>query len=147
MKRVNFDPELELKKIRIMDDFNKDNGPEDEPNTALTEAVDFDDEPVDEAVLYERVIDALKTVYDPEIPVNIYDLGLIYEVKIKDRFVDVDMTLTAPGCPVAHTFPGMVERSVELVQGVSGATVELVWDPPWTPDLISEAARLELGLI
>ncbi len=147
MKRVNFNPELELKKIRIMDDFNKDNGPEDVADPALSEAVEFDDEPVDEAVLHERVIEALKTVYDPEIPVNIYDLGLIYEVKIKDRFVDVDMTLTAPGCPVAHTFPGMVERSVELVKGVSGAAVELVWDPPWTPDLISEAARLELGLI
>lgn len=147
MKRVNFDPELELKKIRIMEDFDKENGPEDDADTTLAEAVDFDDEPVDEAVLYERVIDALKTVYDPEIPVNIYDLGLIYEVKIKDRFVDVDMTLTAPGCPVAHTFPGMVERSVALVKGVSGAAVELVWDPPWTPDLISEPARLELGLI
>ena len=147
MKRVNFNPELELKKIRIMDDFNKDNGPEGAADTALAEAVDFDDEPVDEAVLYERVIDALKTVYDPEIPVNIYDLGLIYDVKIKDRFVDVDMTLTAPGCPVAHTFPGMVERSVALVKGVRGAAVELVWDPPWTPELISEAARLELGLI
>ena len=147
MKRVNFNPELELKKIRIMDDFNKDNGPQDDVDAALSEGVDFDDEPVDESVLYERVIDALKTVYDPEIPVNIYDLGLIYDVKIKDRFVDVDMTLTAPGCPVAHTFPGMVERSVALVKGVSGAAVELVWDPPWTPDLISEAARLELGLI
>ena len=130
-----------------MDEFNKDNGPEDEPTPVSNEVADVDDEPVDEAILYERVIEALKTVYDPEIPVNIYDLGLIYEVKIKDRFVDVDMTLTAPGCPVAHTFPGMVERSVELVQGVNGAAVELVWDPPWTPDLISEAARLELGLI
>ena len=147
MKRVNFDPELELKKIRIMDDFNKDNGPEDGVDAAPVEAVEFDDEPVDEAELYERVIDALKTVYDPEIPVNIYDLGLIYKVEIKDRFVDVDMTLTAPGCPVAHTFPGMVERSVALVKGVSGAAVELVWEPPWTPELISEAARLELGLI
>jgi FeS assembly SUF system protein len=147
MKRVNFNPELELKKIRIMDDFNKDNGPEDTADTGLSGVVEFDDEPVDEAVLRERVIEALKTVYDPEIPVNIYDLGLIYEVKIKDRFVDVDMTLTAPGCPVAHTFPGMVERSVALVKGVSGAAVELVWDPPWTADLISEAARLELGLI
>lgn len=97
--------------------------------------------------LRERVIDALKTVYDPEIPVNIYDLGLIYNVDFHGTFVHVDMTLTAPGCPVAHTFPGMVERSVELVPGISGAAVELVWDPPWTPELISEAARLELGLI
>ena len=149
MKRVNFDPELELKKIKIMDQFHQDNGPEEESfeadQAANTESVES--EPVDESVLRERVIDALKTVYDPEIPVNIYDLGLIYDVRISNQFVDVDMTLTAPGCPVAHTFPGMVERSVSLVPGVSGAAVELVWDPPWTPDLISEAARLELGLI
>ncbi|MCY3769487.1 MAG: SUF system Fe-S cluster assembly protein [Gammaproteobacteria bacterium] len=102
---------------------------------------------MNEEGLRERVIEALKTVYDPEIPVNIYDLGLIYKVDIQNRFVDIDMTLTAPGCPVAHTFPGMVERSVALVSGVEGAAVELVWDPPWTPELISEAARLELGLI
>ena len=93
------------------------------------------------------VVEALHTVYDPEIPVNIFDLGLIYAVRIEEGFVDIDMTLTAPGCPVAHTFPGMVERSVCQVPGVAGAAVELVWDPPWTPELISEAARLELGLI
>ncbi|MCY4148415.1 MAG: iron-sulfur cluster assembly protein [Gammaproteobacteria bacterium] len=102
---------------------------------------------VDEQVLKEGIIEALKTVYDPEIPVNIYDLGLIYDVRIKNQVVEVDMTLTAPGCPVAHTFPGMVERTVAMVPGVAGAVVDLVWDPPWTPDLISEAARLELGLI
>jgi FeS assembly SUF system protein len=147
MKRVNFDPELELKKIRIMEEFNQDNGPEVDENQPR-KVVEIDEsEIVDEDVLRERVIEALKTVYDPEIPVNIYDLGLIYDVRISNQFVDVDMTLTAPGCPVAHTFPGMVERSVALVPGVSGAAVELVWDPPWTSDLISEAARLELGLI
>lgn len=104
--------------------------------------VDIDDE-----ALLENVIAALKTVYDPEIPVNIYDLGLIYRINIDQGDVEVDMTLTAPGCPVAHTFPGMVERTVELVPGVNIAKVELVWDPPWRQDLISEAARLELGLI
>ena len=142
MKRVNFNPELELKKIKIMEEFNQNNGPQ--AGTTLAEAVESD---ASEDELRTRVIDALKTVYDPEIPVNIYDLGLIYDVSFHGAFVHVDMTLTAPGCPVAHTFPGMVERSVELVPGISGAAVELVWDPPWTPELISEAARLELGLI
>ena len=98
--------------------------------------------------LEERVIEALKTVYDPEIPVNIYDLGLIYRIDINAEYrVAVDMTLTAPGCPVAQTFPGIVEASVKNVPGVSDAQVELVWDPPWTPARLSEAARLELGLI
>jgi FeS assembly SUF system protein len=151
MKRVNFDPELELKKVRIMQEFNQNNGPEagDHSGHNLQEKQQLNQEieVVEESELRERVIDALKTVYDPEIPVNIYDLGLIYEIRINDQFVDVDMTLTAPGCPVAHTFPGMVERSVALVPGVRGAAVELIWEPPWTQDLISEAARLELGLI
>ena len=145
MKKVNFDPELELKKAKIMEQFHADNGPEETVEmgeTSTTDAV-----PVSDDELKDKVIDALKTVYDPEIPVNIFDLGLIYEVRINTGFVDIDMTLTAPGCPVAHTFPGMVERSVCMVPGVTGAAVELVWDPPWTPDLISEAARLELGLI
>ena len=147
MKKVNFDPELELKKVKIMEQFHDDNGPE-EPVQNLSEEVETDvGEPVSDEDLKDRVVEALKTVYDPEIPVNIYDLGLIYDVRIEQGVVDVDMTLTAPGCPVAHTFPGMVERSVCLVPGVSNATVELVWDPPWTPELISEAARLELGLI
>ncbi len=142
MKRVNLNPELELKKIKIMKEFDQNNGPQ--AGTTPAEAVESD---ASEDELRVRVIDALKTVYDPEIPVNIYDLGLIYDVSFHGAFVHVDMTLTAPGCPVAHTFPGMVERSVELVPGISGAAVELVWDPPWTPELISEAARLELGLI
>ncbi|MCY4050186.1 MAG: DUF59 domain-containing protein [Gammaproteobacteria bacterium] len=128
-----------------MKEFEKNEEP-DEIRTPGT----FNEGPIteiDEQVLYEGVIEALKTVYDPEIPVNIYDLGLIYDVRIKEQIVEVDMTLTAPGCPVAHTFPGMVERTVALVPGVAGAVVDLVWDPPWTPELISEAARLELGLI
>ena len=147
MKKVNFDPELELKKIKIMEQFHENNGPE-EPVQDVPEEIETDSsEPVTDEDLKDRVVEALKTVYDPEIPVNIYDLGLIYDVRIEHGVVDVDMTLTAPGCPVAHTFPGMVERSVCLVPGVNSAAVELVWDPPWTPDLISEAARLELGLI
>jgi len=146
MKKVNFEPKLEKKKVKIMEEFHRNNGPE---QSVSIERLDHSDEaePMDEESLKARIIEALKTVYDPEIPVNIYDLGLIYGIDLHGTFVHVDMTLTAPGCPVAHTFPGMVERSVELVPGVSGAAVELVWDPPWTPDLISEAARLELGLI
>lgn len=98
--------------------------------------------------LEEQIVAALRTVYDPEIPVNIYDLGLIYRVEIKaDAEVDIDMTLTAPGCPVAQTFPGIVEDAVRSVEGVADAHVELVWDPPWTQERMSEAARLDLGLI
>lgn len=98
--------------------------------------------------LIPEIIEALKTVYDPEIPVNIYDLGLIYDAKIDDDyFVDVSMTLTAPGCPVAETFPGFVENAVKGVVGVSDARVELTFDPPWTMDNMSEEAKLELGMI
>lgn len=97
--------------------------------------------------LKEAVIDALKGVFDPEIPVNIYDLGLIYQVDIDDKqYVQVQMTLTSPGCPVAQTFPGTVEKAVLAVEGVNECTVELVWEPPWNQDRMSEAARLELGI-
>lgn len=101
----------------------------------------------DAVLLKECIIEQLKTVYDPEIPVNIYDLGLIYEVIVgEEGFIDVKMTLTTPGCPVAQTFPGTVEQSVLNVAGVNECVVELVWDPPWTQDRMTEAARLELGL-
>lgn len=97
-------------------------------------------------LLKEQVILALKEVFDPEIPVNIYDLGLIYDVAINEEaHVDVKMTLTSPGCPVAQTFPGTVEQAVNQVEGVSDCTVELVWEPPWSNDRMTEAARLELG--
>lgn len=93
------------------------------------------------------IVEALKTVYDPEIPVNIYELGLIYDVDIQEEgAVKVKMTLTAPGCPVAGTLPGEVQAKVAGVPGVSSAEVELVWDPAWNPSMMSEAARLELGL-
>ncbi|KGP63221.1 FeS assembly SUF system protein [Legionella norrlandica] len=95
----------------------------------------------------ECVIAALREVYDPEIPVNIYDLGLIYDIAINDEgLVHIQMTLTTPGCPVAQTFPGTVEQAVLKVEGVSDCTVELVWEPPWSQDRMSEAARLELGI-
>ncbi len=97
--------------------------------------------------LSKRIIDVLKTVYDPEIPVNIYDLGLIYNIDINDdNFVTIDLTLTSPGCPVAHTFPHMVKEAVVSVPEVSDAEVELVWDPPWSQQMMSEAAKLELGM-
>lgn len=98
--------------------------------------------------LEERVIEALRNVYDPEIPVNIYDLGLIYKLDVgADGVVNIDMTLTAPGCPVAQTFPGTVECAVKCVPDVVDARVELVWDPPWTKERMTEAARLQLGLL
>lgn len=97
--------------------------------------------------LRNAVIEALKGIYDPEIPVNIYDLGLVYKLKIdKVGKVDIDMTLTAPGCPIAQTFPGTVEQAVKEVPGVSDAHVEIVWDPPWEKSRMSELARIELGL-
>ena len=146
MKHVNLSPDLEKKKEEIMEQFRAGDGP-----AAPTDSPEMTEPTGDTApsadALQARVIEALKTIYDPEIPVNIYDLGLIYRVEIKDGFAAVDMTLTSPGCPVAQTFPGMVEGAVRLVPGISGAAVELVWDPPWDQALISEAARLELGLI
>ncbi len=118
--------------------------------TKLTEWLNETPEPpadVDEA-LRGRIIDALREIYDPEIPVNIYDLNLIYAISIdEERAVDIQMTLTAPGCPVADMFPGWVESRVGEVEGVSEARVELVWDPPWTPDMLSDEIKLELGLL
>jgi FeS assembly SUF system protein len=105
-------------------------------------------ENLEQPTLEEQVMEALRGVYDPEIPVNIYDLGLIYNVEIDAAgVVNIRMTLTAPGCPVAQTFPGVVECAAKCVPGVADAHVELVWDPPWTQDRMSEAARLQLGLI
>jgi FeS assembly SUF system protein len=98
--------------------------------------------------LYEAVIDALKDIYDPEIPVNIYDLGLIYGVDVDDDGdVSVMMTLTTPHCPVAESMPGEVELRVGSVPGVRDAEVNLVWDPPWGPDKMTDEARLELGML
>jgi len=98
--------------------------------------------------LGEKIIEALRTVHDPEIPVNIYDMGLIYKVDVEDdNRVLLDMTLTSPNCPVAETLPGEVEHKVAAVDGVSGCEVKIVWDPPWNPSMMSEDAQLELGMI
>ena len=97
--------------------------------------------------LLERVISGVREVFDPEIPLNIYDLGLIYRIDIDtDNQVAIDMTLTSPMCPVAGSLPGEVENAARGVAGVADVVVELVWDPPWDPEVMSEAARLELGL-
>jgi FeS assembly SUF system protein len=97
--------------------------------------------------LRDQVIAVLKTCYDPEIPVDIWELGLIYDVAIADdQSVDISMTLTSPMCPVAESLPPEVEAKVRGVPGVTGARVQVTWDPPWSPARMSEAARLELGM-
>jgi FeS assembly SUF system protein len=96
----------------------------------------------------EKLVAALKTVHDPEIPVDIYELGLIYKVDVDEanHNVMVDMTLTAPGCPVAGEMPGMVKSALETVEGVGEITVNMTFDPPWTPEMMSESAKLELNM-
>lgn len=97
--------------------------------------------------LGDQVIEALRTVYDPEIPVNIFELGLIYKIDVDDQnAVHVDMTLTSPMCPVAETLPDEVKTKVEALEGVNGAVVNVVWDPPWNPSMMTEEAQLELGI-
>ena len=123
--------------------------------TAMTESTEAADDavssassiPQDElARLTDDIIGALKTVYDPEIPADIYELGLIYRIDIEDdRSVKIDMTLTAPGCPVAGEMPGWVENAVGAVEGVSGVEVKMTFDPPWTPDRMSEEAQIAIG--
>ena len=114
---------------------------------AQGKALNKDESAAVKQALKKKIIAALKTVHDPEIPVNIYDLGLIYQIDVNDDYlVKVDLTLTAPGCPVAHLFPNMVKEAVLTVEGVVDAEVELVWDPPWNQEMMSEAAKLELGM-
>lgn len=113
------------------------------PEAAATDAAGGDTE-----ALKQAVIEMLCTVTDPEIPVNIYELGLVYDVEVTaEGDVRVVMTLTTPNCPVAESMPGEVEYKVGTVPGVREVYVELVWDPPWTPERMSEAAKLELGFI
>ena len=102
---------------------------------------------IENSAMEADIIEKLRTIYDPEIPVNIYDLGLIYRVEISpEKDVTVDMTLTAPGCPVAGTMPPQVQQAVASVEGIKSAKVNLVWEPAWTKDRMSEAAKLQLGL-
>ncbi|RWL87038.1 MAG: SUF system Fe-S cluster assembly protein [Mesorhizobium sp.] len=117
------------------------------PETAGNGIVSASAIPADElARLTDDIVSALKTVYDPEIPADIYELGLVYKIDIEDdRSVKIDMTLTAPGCPVAGEMPGWVENAVGAVEGVSGVEVNMVFDPPWTPDRMSEEAQVAVG--
>jgi len=115
--------------------------------TVIDRALDSSKSPQQKAI-EEKVIEVLKSVYDPELPVNIYELGLIYEINVEqDNSVHVKMTLTAPACPVAGTLPPEVERRIETIPEVPRAKVDVVWDPPWTKERMSEAALLELGLL
>ena len=96
--------------------------------------------------LKEKIITEIKKIYDPEIPVNIYELGLIYDIKIEDKNVEVKMTLTSPNCPVAESLPKEVKDSILKIKGVKDVDLKLVWAPPWNQDMMSEAAKLELNL-
>jgi FeS assembly SUF system protein len=97
--------------------------------------------------LKEQIVSEIKKIYDPEIPVNIYELGLIYKIEIKEaKKVNIDMTLTSPNCPVAESLPKMVKANILKIDGIDDVDLNLVWDPPWTKDKMSEAAKLELNL-
>lgn len=123
--------------------FNREKQQEHNPETVKAKLTEQD-----AAQLNEKIIAALRTVYDPEIPVNIFDLGLIYKVSIdEDSMVAVDMTLTAPACPVAGTLPGQVENCIKELDDVADAKVTLVWEPPWNRELISDEAKLSLGIL
>ncbi|MXN91431.1 SUF system Fe-S cluster assembly protein [Flavobacterium sp. Sd200] len=103
---------------------------------------------IDTAQLGEEIVKVLKTIYDPEIPVDIYELGLVYDVMVNtDNEVKILMTLTSPNCPVAESLPLEVEEKIKKIEGVSEAEVEITFDPPWTRDLMSEEAKLELGML
>jgi len=108
-----------------------------EPTLSVSEVV----------ALQDKIIEKVCTCYDPEIPVNIYDLGLIYEIKVEpDAHVHVKMTLTAPGCPAAGSLPGEVEDKITMLPGIKEVKVEVVWEPPWDKSMMSEAAKLQLGI-
>ena len=127
---------------------NISTSPEDSPANALSQSIDdIVPDPVKMAEIRPLVLEALATVYDPEIPVNIKEMGLIYDVLVdKDGQVGVRMTLTAPACPAAQSLPVEVRDKAAAVPGVTSAKVEIVWDPPWTKEMMSEAAKLQLGL-
>jgi FeS assembly SUF system protein len=105
-------------------------------------------ESLNETIIEAQVLEALRTCFDPEIPVNIYDLGLIYDVKVSpEGAVGIQMTLTSPHCPAVQSLPAEVESKIKAVPGVTDAKIDLVWDPPWDQDKMSEAARLQLGMM
>lgn len=127
----------------MMDSVNETPAPLKSEDKAAEETA-----PVNRTHLEGRVIEAISSIFDPEIPVNIYELGLIYDIEISPQAdVVIEMTLTSPACPVAGSLPGDVERAVAAAEGVRAADVHLVWDPPWTPDRMTEGAKLELGFM
>lgn len=131
--------------------FDKGETSQAEVNTQESAQAESPSVPVsgDRPGLEGQVVSAIRTVYDPEIPVNIYDLGLIYRIDVGEdgKRVDIDMTLTSPGCPVAGILPGQVEHAIRgMVAEAEDVNVQIVWDPPWDKDFLSEAARLELGV-
>jgi FeS assembly SUF system protein len=144
--RANFSPDIGMNEIRIEDQTMTAEATA-KTQDATEEAAKPSSIPPDElARLSDDVISALKTVYDPEIPADIFELGLIYKIDIEDdRMVKIVMTLTAPGCPVAGEMPGWVENAVGAVEGVSGVDVSMTFDPPWTPERMSEEALVAVG--
>jgi FeS assembly SUF system protein len=107
-----------------------------------------DKPPVDTDALRQRIIELMQSVYDPEIPVNIYELGMVYDIQVDaEGNATVSMTLTSPACPVAGSLPGEVEWRLGTLEGLKSAKVNLVWEPPWTPEKMSEAAKLQLGMM
>ena len=117
------------------------------PPAAATPAPDTEPDPVKTLEFKPKIVDQLVTVFDPEIPVNIYELGLIYDIIVdKDWLAVIQMTLTAPGCPAAVTLPAEVQGKVKAIEGIADARVDLVWEPPWDKDRMSDAAKLQLGI-
>jgi len=104
--------------------------------------------PIQKSLLENQVVETLMTCYDPEIPVNIYELGLVYNVEVNDAgAAHIKMTLTSPACPVAGSLPQEIEGKIKAIEGITEAKVEVVWDPPWTPEKMSEAAKLQLNMM
>jgi FeS assembly SUF system protein len=137
-----------MKSSRVIPMQNVGDSPTDSPANELSQSIDdIVPDPVKMADLRPLVLEVLSTVFDPEIPVNIRELGLIYDVLVdKDARVGVRMTLTAPACPAAQSLPVEVRQKAAAVPGVTEAKVEIVWEPPWTKEMMSEAAKLQLGL-
>jgi FeS assembly SUF system protein len=105
-------------------------------------------ESINETIIEAQAIEALRTCFDPEIPVNVYEMGLIYELKVSaDGVVSIQMTLTSPHCPAVQSLPAEIEGKIRAVSGVTDVKIELIWDPPWDPSKMSEAARLQLGML
>ncbi|MFQ5534175.1 MAG: DUF59 domain-containing protein [Sphingomonadales bacterium] len=131
---------------RDMTEMTQSTTPSDDTKANAVAAGAVDD--IKAETLEDQIIAAIRTVFDPEIPVNVYDLGLIYGLDIDDAgFVRIDMTLTSPMCPVAEILPAQVQQVVQMIDGVADVELELVWDPPWRPDRLTDDVKLELGLL